>query len=96
MKAKIVATAANNATSWRCEAAECVDQSDRGGQFRSGRSPCVLEDCELVDSVERVGPTGDRAAMESFFALRQNNILGRLSRVAGEKRPSRLWSGLQR
>lgn len=37
----------------------------------------VLVDNDLQGSMERVGACGDNAAMESFFALLQHNVLDR-------------------
>mgnify|MGYP003871114183 CR=1 FL=1 len=49
--------------------------SDRGSQFRSRRFQAELDRHGLVGSMGRVGSAGDNAAMESFFALLQNNVL---------------------
>jgi transposase InsO family protein len=37
----------------------------------------VLREAKLVGSMGRVGACGDNAAMESFFALLQKNVLDR-------------------
>ena len=37
----------------------------------------VQVDHDLVGSMDRVGAAGDNAAMESFFALLQKNVLDR-------------------
>lgn len=60
----------------------CVVHSDRGSQFRSRAFVEALARHGLVGSMGRVGAAGDNAAMESFFALLQNNVLDR-----------RRWSG---
>lgn len=49
--------------------------SDRGSQFRSRRFVLELHRNGLVGSMGRVGAAGDNAAMESFFALLQKNVL---------------------
>jgi len=47
------------------------------GQFRSKAFIRVLKNNGLVGSMGRVGAAGDNAAMESFFALLQKNVLDR-------------------
>lgn len=49
--------------------------SDRGSQFRSRAFVLELHRAGLVGSMGRVGAAGDNAAMESFFALLQKNVL---------------------
>lgn len=49
--------------------------SDRGSQFRSRRFVHALSVAGLTGSMGRVGAAGDNAAMESFFALLQKNVL---------------------
>ncbi len=49
--------------------------SDRGSRFRSRRFQAELDRHGLVGSMGRVGAAGDNAAMESFFALLQKNVL---------------------
>ena len=49
--------------------------SDRGSQFRSRRFQAELDRYGLLGSMGRVGAAGDNAAMESFFALLQKNVL---------------------
>jgi len=56
-----------------------VVHSDRGGQFRSHRYQRTLRAHGLTGSMGRVSSAGDNAAMESFFALLQNNVLNRRS-----------------
>ena len=46
-------------------------------QFRSNAFVRTLKNSGLVGSMGRVGAAGDNAAMESFFALLQNNVLDR-------------------
>ena len=47
------------------------------GQFRSHAFVRTLKDHGLTGSMGRVGACGDNAAMESFFALLQKNVLDR-------------------
>jgi len=51
--------------------------SDRGSQFRSHAYVRALRDAKLHGSMGRVGACADNAAMESFFALLQKNVLNR-------------------
>ncbi|MBG6106425.1 transposase InsO family protein [Frigoribacterium sp. CG_9.8] len=51
--------------------------SDRGSQFRSNAFVRVLKNNGITESMGRVGACGDNAAMESFFALLQKNVLDR-------------------
>jgi transposase InsO family protein len=46
-------------------------------QFRSASFVAALKDHGLTGSMGRVGACGDNAAMESFFALLQKNVLDR-------------------
>jgi putative transposase len=54
-----------------------VVHSDHGSQFRSTAFVRTLKNNGLVGSMGRVGACGDNAAMESFFALLQKNVLDR-------------------
>ena len=56
---------------------EVIVHSDRGGQFRSKKFIMVLRNNDLIGSMGRVSSAGDNAAMESFFALLQKNVLSR-------------------
>ena len=51
--------------------------ADRGSQFRSRAFVSELHGHGLQGSMGRVGACGDNAAMESFFALLQKNVLDR-------------------
>jgi len=84
MKAKIAVDAVNNAVARRGDVTGCVVHSDRGSQFRSRKFLRALEHHGLVGSMGRVGAAGDNAAMESFFALLQKNVLNRQSWVTRE------------
>ena len=54
-----------------------VVHSDRGSQFRSKKFVRALSDAGLLGSMGRVGAWADNAAVESFFALLQKNVLNR-------------------
>ena len=54
-----------------------IVHSDRGSQFRSRDFRAVLKAAELSGSMGRVAAAGDNAAMESFWALLQTNVLDR-------------------
>jgi putative transposase len=81
MKSRLAVTAIDNAVARRhadgADVAGCVVHSDRGSQFRSRRFVHALNRHQLSGSMGRVGAAGDNAAMESFFALLQNNVLDR-------------------
>jgi putative transposase len=77
MKSRIAVAALNNAVAWRGDVAGCVLHTDRGSQFRSRKLVRALNHHHMVGSMGRVGAAGDNAAMESFFALLQNNVLDR-------------------
>ncbi|SMD18387.1 Transposase InsO and inactivated derivatives [Lentzea albidocapillata] len=79
MKSRLAVTALTNALARRGEVAGCVVHTDRGSQFRSRKFVRALARHGLSGSMGRVGAAGDNAAMESFFALLQNNILDRRS-----------------
>ena len=61
----------------RSPAGTVVVHSDRGSQFRSADFVRTLRSHGLTGSMGRVGACGDNAAMESFFALLQKNVLNR-------------------
>ncbi|WP_435809371.1 IS3 family transposase, partial [Streptomyces microflavus] len=46
-------------------------------QFRSRKFVAVLARHSMIGSMGRAGAAGDNAAMESFFALLQKNVLDR-------------------
>ncbi|WP_433018181.1 IS3 family transposase [Kribbella sp. CA-294648] len=77
MKASLAVTALRNAIALRTPAAGLIVHSDRGSQFRSTKYVRVLKAHSLRGSMGRVGACGDNAAMESFFALLQKNVLDR-------------------
>jgi putative transposase len=77
MKSRIAVDALNNAVARRDEVAGCILHTDRGSQFRSRKFVRALHHHEMVGSMGKVGAAGDNAAMESFFALLQKNVLDR-------------------
>jgi putative transposase len=74
MPASLAVNALNNALGTR-DAPDAIVHSDRGSQFRSRAFVRALKDAELRGSMGRVGTCADNAAMESFFALLQKNVL---------------------
>ena len=85
MKARLAVAALEMAVARRGDVAGCVVQSDRGSQFRSRKFVRALTRHGLVGSMGRVGAAGDNAAMESFFALLQKNVLDRRRWTAREQ-----------
>ena len=77
MTAALAVSALRNAIALRSPAGTVVVHSDRGSQFRSTAFVQTLRSHGLTGSMGRVGACGDNAAMESFFALPQNNVLDR-------------------
>jgi putative transposase len=77
MKASLAVTALRSAVARRGSVAGCVVHSDRGSQFRARKFVHELAHHDLVGSMGRVGACADNAAMESFFALLQKNVLDR-------------------
>lgn len=77
MKARLAVDALDNAVIRRGVVAGCIIHSDRGSQFRSRKFVHALNRHHMVGSMGRVGAAGDNAAMESFFALLQKNVLDR-------------------
>jgi transposase InsO family protein len=77
MTARLAVSALRNAIALRDPAGTLVVHSDRGSQFRSAAFVRTLKEHGLAGSMGRVGACGDNAAMESFFALLQKNVLDR-------------------
>jgi transposase InsO family protein len=77
MTAGLAVSALRNAIALRSPAGTVVVHSDRGSQFRSNAFVRTLKDHALTGSMGRAGACGDNAAMESFFALLQKNVLDR-------------------
>ncbi len=76
MTASLAVSALRNAVRLR-EPAGTIVHSDGGSQFRSRKFVNTLHRNGLCGSMGRVGACGDNAAMESFFALLQRNVLDR-------------------
>lgn len=76
MKASLAVAALAHAVARRSPSGAVV-HSDRGSQFRSRKFVSALHASGLNGSMGRVGACGDNAAMESFFALLQKNVLNR-------------------
>jgi putative transposase len=80
MKARLVVATIEMAVARRNgDVAGCILHSDRGSQFRARKVHRALARHGMVGSMGQVGSAGDNAAMESFFALLQNNVLDRRS-----------------
>ena len=79
MATSLAVNAVNNAVARRGTVAGCVLHTDRGSQFRARKLVRTLNRHGMVGSMGRVGAAGDNAAMESFFALLQKNVLNRRS-----------------
>ena len=76
MRSSLAVAALHMAISRRNPAGTVV-HSDRGSQFRSKKFVRSLSDAGLLGSMGRVGACANNAAMESFFALLQKNVLNR-------------------
>lgn len=85
MKSHLAVRALENAAALRGDVAGCVVHSDRGSQFRSRKFRRALTGHRMVGSMGRFGSSGDNAAMESFFALLQKNVLDRRSWTTREQ-----------
>ena len=77
MQAQLAVDAVNMAVARRGDVTGCVVHSDRGSQFRSKVFLDALTRHGLAGSMGQVASAGDNAAMESFFALLQKNVLDR-------------------
>ena len=77
MKSRLAVNALDNAVIRRGDIAGCIVHSDRGSLFRSRKFVRALHRHHLIGSMGKVGAAGDNAAMESFFALLQKNVLDR-------------------
>jgi transposase InsO family protein len=77
MQSRLVVDAINSAVTRRGPVPGCLLHSDRGSQFRSRKVARTLTRHRMVGSMGQVGSAGDNAAMESFFALLQKNVLDR-------------------
>ena len=77
MTSSLAVAALNNAVARRGDVAGCTFHTDRGSQFRARKLQYTLNRHRMVGSMGRVGVAGDNAAVESFFALLQKNVLDR-------------------
>jgi putative transposase len=77
MQASLAVNALESAVARRGDVAGCILHSDRGSQFRARKLQRALTAHGMVGSMGQVGSAGDNAAMESFFALPQENVLDR-------------------
>jgi putative transposase len=77
MTAQLAVRALRTAIARRQPTDTVVVHSDRGSQFRSRAFRAVLTANGLTGSMGRVAAAGDNAAMESFHALLQKNVLDR-------------------
>jgi transposase InsO family protein len=77
MQASLAVNALESAVARRGDVAGCILHSDRGSQFRARKLQRALTAHGMVGSMGQVGSAGDNAAMESFFALLQKNVLDR-------------------
>lgn len=80
MTADLAVAALRSAIARRRPSGTVVVHSDRGGQFRARKYRAVLTAAGLTGSMGRVAAAGDNAAMESFYALLQTNVLNRRRR----------------
>ena len=76
MTADLAVAALRNAVALR-DINNTTLHSDRGSQFRSRKFVELLRHEGITGSMGRVGACGDNAAMESFFALLQKNVLNK-------------------
>jgi putative transposase len=77
MTAHLAVTALRTAVARRQPTGVVVVHSDRGSQFRARSFRAVLTAAGLQGSMGRVASAGDNAAMESWHALLQKNVLDR-------------------
>lgn len=77
MTAELAVAALRAAIARRQPDGVVVVHADRGSQFRARSFRAVLVAAGLKGSMGRVASAGDNAAMESFWALLQKNVLDR-------------------
>jgi transposase InsO family protein len=77
MTSALATAALRNAVALRRPTRGTIVHSDRGSQFRAHAFVRLLRKHGLAGSMGRVGACADNAAMESFFALLQQNVLDR-------------------
>lgn len=76
--------------------AGCIVHSYRGSQFRSTLFQDALTGHGLIGSIGQVGSAGDNAAMESFFALLQKNVLDRREWASREELRAAIITWIER
>ena len=77
MTAQLAVSALRAAVARRQPEGVVIVHADRGSQFRARSFRAVLTTAGLQGSMSRVAAAGDNAAMESFWALLQKNVLDR-------------------
>jgi transposase InsO family protein len=77
MTAQLAVSALRSAIARRQPHGTVIVHADRGGQFRSRAFRATLKANGLTGSMGRVASAADNAAMESFYALLQKNVLNR-------------------
>lgn len=77
MKASLAVRALRSAIHTRKPDQGLVVHSDRGSQFRAQKYLEILRAHQISGSMGKTGSSPDNAAMESFFALLQKNVLNR-------------------
>lgn len=85
MKARLAVDALAVAMQHRGNPVGVIVHSDRGSQFRSREFLRALKENKLLGSMGQVGACADNAAMESFFALLQKNVLNQRSWTSREQ-----------
>lgn len=75
MTAQLAVNALRAAIARRQPDGVVIVHADRGSQFRARSFRAVLTTAGLQGSMGRVASAGDNAAMESFWALLQKNVL---------------------
>jgi transposase InsO family protein len=75
MKASLAVASLRNAIRLHRPTSTVTGHSERGPQFRSKADVRILKHNGLTGALGRVGACGDNAAMESFFALLQKDVL---------------------
>jgi transposase InsO family protein len=75
MTADLAVSALRAAVARRQPEGVVIVHADRGSQFRARSFQAVLRTAGLQGSMGRVAAAGDNAAMESFWALLQKNVL---------------------
>ena len=84
-KSHIAVKALNNAVTRRGDVAGCIVHTDRGSRFLSRKHIRALSRHGMFGSMGRVGASGSNTAIESFFALLQNNVLDRCTWTTSEE-----------